>query len=248
MQPHLNAFLLFIGIVPVTVTLTRSVRWGNAGGWHEPPIVRLALVCTTLWVLAIACWVADRLFCDWWSSFDDMPYPQYVVERLFVMPEHSSGDDVRLCVRVAPADGMPFGTSLCCVRRTCCWCWGHFVWHLKNGQTSSHSSTCGLHRVGGRCPGRWGSRLWTLFMPAPTNNPAPVAPYRMSIASEECYHYMLRETSDSCVVLFVWFVFFIVVSHVCPTLLDSTRFCSEPSFYDPPSFYISYFILDSDFL
>jgi hypothetical protein len=114
---------------------------------------------------------------------------------------------------------MPFGTSSFCVRHMFCWCWGHFAWPLKNGQTSNHSSTCGLRPVGGHLLGRLGSRLWTLIMSAPTNHPARGVLFLLMCIVSEAHNYItcLVRISDRC------FVFFRRLSCMCPTISLTRR-------------------------
>ena len=75
-EPQFNAFWLFLFVVPVTITATRSVLFGNHGRRHGRPVFRLGLACAALWALAITVWVIDRFYCEWWS-LQELPYPQF---------------------------------------------------------------------------------------------------------------------------------------------------------------------------
>lgn len=67
-QPALNAFALMWFGLPATILLIVELqRCKNAR------VVRLGFRCALVWILALTCWINDRLFCDLWSSFN-FPY------------------------------------------------------------------------------------------------------------------------------------------------------------------------------
>ena len=78
LQPKLNALLLFVGVLPISCVVVRALLRGHANGEpFEARVWRVAYACIFFWFTAIACWTADRAFCEFWSSHDFMAYPQW---------------------------------------------------------------------------------------------------------------------------------------------------------------------------
>lgn len=67
-HPATNAFfLMFVGL-PSTILMGVELR-----RCRNARVVRLGLRCTIIWLVALACWINDRLFCDMWSAVN-FPY------------------------------------------------------------------------------------------------------------------------------------------------------------------------------
>jgi alkaline ceramidase len=69
-NPVMNAFLLMLFGIPFIHLLSSEVR--NCRNWT---VIRLCFTSMAWWVLAITCWINDRMFCDIWKSFS-FKYPQ----------------------------------------------------------------------------------------------------------------------------------------------------------------------------
>jgi len=63
LQPIFNAFALMACGVPAAGILLSEVKRSS-----NPRAIRLGIRCAILWILAIVCWVNDRMFCDMWST------------------------------------------------------------------------------------------------------------------------------------------------------------------------------------
>ncbi|CEO99381.1 hypothetical protein PBRA_001287, partial [Plasmodiophora brassicae] len=68
--PVLNAFLLLSLCIPALAFFVNKVQ--SATSWR---VVRLIFLSTFWWLLAITCWVNDRVFCKIWTELG-VPYPQ----------------------------------------------------------------------------------------------------------------------------------------------------------------------------
>ncbi|ODM99673.1 Alkaline ceramidase 2 [Orchesella cincta] len=67
-QPAFNAFALMTLGVPTLVLLVSELsRCDNSR------VLRLGARCGAVWILAVACWVNDRMFCETWSNLN-FPY------------------------------------------------------------------------------------------------------------------------------------------------------------------------------
>ncbi|CAG0894418.1 unnamed protein product [Darwinula stevensoni] len=67
-HPPFNAFALLSLVTPGMVLL-----YGELRRCHDSRVVRLGIRSTITWVVAIMCWINDRVFCDVWSSVQ-FPY------------------------------------------------------------------------------------------------------------------------------------------------------------------------------
>jgi hypothetical protein len=95
LRPKLNAFLLFVGVVPITFTVSRALLRGHACGTpFNQRVWLVAWACIGSWIVAISCWIADKQvfsslgrlvlnwslilfqFCKFWSE-QHFPYPQW---------------------------------------------------------------------------------------------------------------------------------------------------------------------------
>jgi len=62
-QPVVNAFILLTLGVPTLCLLVMELKTED-----DLRVISLGRRTITLWVLAVACWVNDRMFCSWWAS------------------------------------------------------------------------------------------------------------------------------------------------------------------------------------
>lgn len=62
-QPIFNAFALMSFGIPAAVLLMTEVRRSK-----NPRVIRLGIRCAAIWVLAVICWINDRMLCDMWST------------------------------------------------------------------------------------------------------------------------------------------------------------------------------------
>eukprot|EP00475_Leptophrys_vorax_P017235 TRINITY_DN23870_c1_g1_i1.p1 TRINITY_DN23870_c1_g1~~TRINITY_DN23870_c1_g1_i1.p1 ORF type:complete len:274 (-),score=65.21 TRINITY_DN23870_c1_g1_i1:45-866(-) len=69
-KPVLNAFLLMMFGLPFISMLSAEVR--RCKNWT---VIQLCFTSMAWWVLAITCWINDRMFCDVWKSLP-FKYPQ----------------------------------------------------------------------------------------------------------------------------------------------------------------------------
>lgn len=67
-HPAANAFVMMFLAVPAVWLLIQEIKKEKC-----PRVRRLGVRCTVIWVVAVLCWVNDRLFCDTWSSIN-FPY------------------------------------------------------------------------------------------------------------------------------------------------------------------------------
>lgn len=67
-QPIVNAFALMALSVPTMMVLYKELQRVKC-----IRVYRLGIRCTAVWLLAVFCWLNDRLFCDTWSSIN-FPY------------------------------------------------------------------------------------------------------------------------------------------------------------------------------
>jgi len=63
LQPVVNAFILLTLGVPTMCLLLLELKVEN-----DLRVISLGRRSITLWVLAVICWVNDRIFCSWWAS------------------------------------------------------------------------------------------------------------------------------------------------------------------------------------
>ncbi|XP_063225268.1 alkaline ceramidase [Bacillus rossius redtenbacheri] len=68
LHPAANAFALMTLGVPAFFLLIHELRRCGCGR-----VQRLGVRCAAVWVLAVACWLNDRLFCETWLALD-FPY------------------------------------------------------------------------------------------------------------------------------------------------------------------------------
>ncbi|XP_021954215.1 alkaline ceramidase [Folsomia candida] len=67
-QPAMNAFVLMIlGLPALYLMISELNRCTNSR------VLRLGARCGSIWILAVFCWVNDRMFCDTWSYLN-FPY------------------------------------------------------------------------------------------------------------------------------------------------------------------------------
>jgi len=62
-QPVVNAFILLTLGVPTLCLLVMELKTEE-----DLRVISLGRRTITLWVLAVTCWVNDRIFCSWWAS------------------------------------------------------------------------------------------------------------------------------------------------------------------------------------
>jgi len=68
LQPAVNAFALMTLAVPaLMLMITELNRCRNSR------VLRLGTRCGAVWLLAVACWINDKLFCETWSALN-FPY------------------------------------------------------------------------------------------------------------------------------------------------------------------------------
>jgi len=68
LQPAFNAFaLMTLGVPTLVLMISELNRCDNIR------VLRLGTRCGAVWVLAVACWVNDKLFCETWSNLN-FPY------------------------------------------------------------------------------------------------------------------------------------------------------------------------------
>jgi len=83
-EPTLNAYFLMILSIPVIIVLFYLVR-----SCYNEAIISLSKRTVFIWALAVAAWVADRAFCDFWISID-LPYFHSVFHILVLVSAYSS--------------------------------------------------------------------------------------------------------------------------------------------------------------
>lgn len=78
LQPQINAFVLVSMGLPIFCLLFQEIKWYNSCLTSCPNdrrvlcrctdsrVRRLGVQCTCAWLLAMFCWLSDRLFCDHW--------------------------------------------------------------------------------------------------------------------------------------------------------------------------------------
>lgn len=68
LQPAFNAFaLMTLGVPTLVLMISELSRCDNSR------VLRLGTRCGAVWILAVACWVNDKLFCETWSNLN-FPY------------------------------------------------------------------------------------------------------------------------------------------------------------------------------
>ncbi|KPU73525.1 uncharacterized protein Dana_GF14446, isoform B [Drosophila ananassae] len=67
-KPIVNAFVLMFMSVPTMVMLYRELQRVS-----DQRVYRLGIRSTTVWAVAVFCWINDRVFCEAWSSIN-FPY------------------------------------------------------------------------------------------------------------------------------------------------------------------------------
>ncbi|XP_011199851.1 PREDICTED: alkaline ceramidase [Bactrocera latifrons] len=67
-KPIVNAFVLMAMGVPTMIMMYRELQ-----RVRDQRVYRLGLRCTAVWLVAVFCWINDRMFCDAWSAIN-FPY------------------------------------------------------------------------------------------------------------------------------------------------------------------------------
>ncbi|XP_053612854.1 alkaline ceramidase [Plodia interpunctella] len=98
MAPAANAFALMIMALPAIGFLYKELSRSNC-----PRVYRLGLRCVAVSLLAMFCWVLDRLFCDAWLSID-FPYMHGVWHILIFIASYTA---VVLCAYFNVLDERP---------------------------------------------------------------------------------------------------------------------------------------------
>lgn len=67
-QPAMNAFALMILGLPAFLVMVSELNRCT-----DTRVVRLGTRCGAVWILAVFCWVNDKMFCETWASLN-FPY------------------------------------------------------------------------------------------------------------------------------------------------------------------------------
>lgn len=67
-KPIINAFALMALGIPTMMLLYKELQRVKC-----PRVRRLGIRCTAVWLVAVFCWINDRMFCDTWSAIN-FPY------------------------------------------------------------------------------------------------------------------------------------------------------------------------------
>jgi len=100
LQPAINAFALMTLGVPAGILLVSEIK-----RCQNKRVLRLGARCGAMWILAITCWINDRLFCETWASIN-FPYLHAVWHVLIFIASYTG------CVLFAYFDAKNMVSSL----------------------------------------------------------------------------------------------------------------------------------------